>query len=215
MLNKRRTTHILLLINLALILFVIIRAGSADIVPKSRVSEPLTIRLLEQPANAAVDTLILNDFEKANDLMNMYDQGGEYSLSLSGEYSTHRNSSLLIEKVPESNIELATVHFPRKWELYDAFELDIYNDSDSEGTVWLRVGNQYDARRFYIRSQKFSRAYPLSPGANTVIVTVDDIAKAFGRLPKRKSLHLNFPPGGGERYFLDYMRMVRHDDANQ
>jgi len=211
MLEKRRTTHILLLINLALVLFVIVRSGSENVDPKARATEPLTIRILDQPPPANPDTLILNDFEKTNDRMNMYDQGGEYTLELSPDHTTHGKSSLRLIKEPKSNIELATVHFPRQWNRYDALELDVFNDSDSVGTLWIRVGSQYDARKFYVKSQKFSRAFALNPGGNTIVIPVHDISKAFGRLPKHKSLHFNFTADDGGRYYLDYMRMVHHD----
>ena len=211
MLEKRKTTHVLLLINLVLVLFIIIRSGSESVEPRARAAVPLTVRILDQPPPARPDTLMLNDFEKANDRMNMYDQGGEYSLELSSLHATHGKSSLLLIKEPSSNMELATVHFPRQWNLYDALELDVFNASDIAGTLWIRVGSQFDARRFYVKSQKFSRAFVLGPGANTIVIPVADIAAAFGRLPQRKSLHFNFTAGDGGRYFLDYLRMVSHD----
>ncbi len=215
MLNKRKTSNVLILINLALALFIIVRAGSADIEPIGRLASPLAITVLDQPAPVFSDTLILNDFEKINDMMNMYDQGGEYTLDLSGDHHTHGNSALLIDKELESNIELATVHFPRQWKGYVALELDVYNDSDNGGTVWIRVGSQYDARRFYDRSQKFAKAYPLTPGENTISIPIHDIAEAFGKLPLRKSLHFNFPAGEGKQIYLDFMRLVRHDGTGK
>jgi hypothetical protein len=215
MLSKRRTTNILLLINLALVLFIAIRAGSVDFEPAARATEPLTIRILDQSSPAWPDTLVLNDFEKTNDVMNMYDQGGEYSLLMSSDHVTHLNSSLMIDKVRESNIELATIHFPRQWNGYSALELDIYNDSDENGTLWVRVGSQYDARRFYPKSQKYARAFIISPGSNTVSIPVRDIAKAFGSLPKRKSIHLNIPANGGRQFYLDFLRLVRHDGTDE
>jgi hypothetical protein len=148
-------------------------------------------------------------------MMNMYDQGGEYSLSLSAERPTHGISSLLLNKELESNIELATVHFPRQWKSYDILELDIYNDSDDDGALWFRIGSQYDARKFYVRSQKYAEEFLLRPGANTISIPVRDVVEAFGKLPHRRSIHLNFPSGGGQRYFLDFLRMVRHDSSNQ
>jgi hypothetical protein len=215
MLNHRRTTYILLAINLALIIFIIARSGSARIEPHAHLAEPMQIRVLDQPPPNLPDTLLLNDFEKINDRMNMYDQGGKYKKSASTEHATHGKWSLLIEKKQDENIELATIHFPKRWDTYDALELDVYNDSRTNGTLWLRVGSQYDARRFYPKSQKYARAFELTPGANTIVVPVADIVKAFGRMPARKSIHFNFPSGGGERYFLDYLRMVRHDSQNQ
>jgi len=212
MLEKRRITYILLLINLALVLFIIVRSGSDKVDIKTRTADPLTIRLLDQPPPAHPDTLILNDFEKTNDRTNMYDQGGKYTLALSPDHVTHGRSSLLINKKSESNIELATVHFPRQWNSYKTLELDIFNDSDKPGTLWIRLGSQYDARKFYVKSQKFSRDFVLKPGENTIVIPIHDMAKPFGRLPKRKSLHFNFPAGDGGRYYLDYLRVVDHDD---
>jgi hypothetical protein len=203
-----------LLINLALVLFITIRAGSEDINPPARATEPLTIRVLDHKPYFP-DTLILNDFEKLNDIINMYDQGGEYTLSQSKEHATHLTTSLLIEKVPESNIEMATVHFPRQWDRYDALQLDVYNDSESEGTLWLRIGSQYDSNRFYLKSQKYARSFLLTPGANTITIPVGDIIKAFGRLPQHRSMHFNFPASDGRRYYLDYLRMVQYDSTDE
>ena len=215
MLRKRRTTNILLLINVALVLFIAIRAGSLDYKPAARATGPLTIRILDQSSPIRPDTLLLNDFEKINDIMNMYDQGGEYRLLTSSEHATHATSSLLIEKVRESNIELATVHFPRQWDGYDALEIDIYNPSEENGSLWVRIGNQYDARRFYLRSQKYARSFVISPGAGTVSIPVSDIVKAFGSMPRRKSIHFNFPAGGSDRFYLDFLRLVRHDGTDE
>lgn len=211
MFEKRRTTHILLLINLALVLFIIVRSGSESIASRSLATGPLTIRILEQPSPVDPDTLILNDFEKANDRMNMYDQGGKYTLDLSPDRATHGQSSLRLIKEPDSNMELATVHFPRQWNRYSTLELDVFNDSGKNGTLWIRVGSQYDARKFYVRSQKFSRSFVLEPGANTIVIPIPDISEAFGRLPARKSLHFNLTAGDGGRYFIDYLRLVHHD----
>lgn len=215
MLDTRRTTNILLLINLALVLFIAIRAGSLDYKPAARATQPLTIKILDQSSPVRPDTVILNDFEKTNDLMNMYDQGGKYSLLLSPELATHGTSSLQIDKVRKSNIELATVHFPKQWDGYKALEFDIYNASDENGTLWVRIGSQYDARRFYPKSQKYARSFVLSPGANTLSIPLRDIEAAFGSIPKRKSIHFNFPAGDGGRYYLDYLRLVRHDGTDE
>lgn len=215
MLSNRQTSYVLLLINLALVLFIIVRSGSADIEPKGRLKNPLTITVLDQPERILPDTLVLNDFEKTNDMMNMYDQGGEYRLSLEENHHTHGRSALLIDRKAGSNIELAAVHFPRYWKGYKALQLDIYNDSERDEALWIRVGNQYDARRFYQRSQKFARSFLLAPGENTISIPIKDIADAFGTLPLRKSLHFNIPAGDGERFFLDFMRLVRYDGTGK
>lgn len=215
MLKSRTTTYTLLVINFALILFIAIRAGSADIVARAKLDKPLTIRVLEQPPPVYPDTLLLNDFEKENDRMNMYDQGGEYTLTLAGDHVTHGRSALLIDRNPEVNMELATVHYPRSWQTFDRLELDIYNDGDTDAAIWLRVGSQYDARRFYPRSQKYSQDFLLKPGMNTIAVPIADIIKAFGSMPQHKSLHLNIPPGGGQKLYLDYLRLVKNDGTNE
>jgi hypothetical protein len=214
MLNKRRATYYLLLINLALVLFISIRAGSADISRGARATTPMTVQRLEPPPSLAADTLLLNDFETPNDATNMYPQGGEYTLSLKPEHATHGRTSLLLDKVYESNVEVATVHFPRKWDGYDRLEFDVYNDSDAEGTVWVRFGDRYDAVRFYSTSQKFAQSYRLPPGASTVSIPLEEIKRAFGRIPQRKSLHFNFPADSGRRFFIDYLRVVK-DDGSQ
>jgi len=215
MLERRNTSYILLAVNMALIIFIIIRAGSADPEILTRTSASLQIRVLESPPPATPDTLVLNDFEKINDRMNMYDQGGEFSLSLSDRHVTRGKSSLLIERDPQSNIEMATVHFPRQWQYYDSLQVDVFNHSQSEETLWIRIGSQFDARRFYVRSQKYSKAFPLSPGENTVSIPVADITAAFGRLPYRKSLHFNFPPGKGAKFNFDCLRLIRHDGSDK
>jgi hypothetical protein len=211
MLDKRITTYILLLATFGLILFVGFRSGSADIASQARASGPLSIRVLDQPPPRQQDTLILNDYEKINDRMNMYDQGGDYRLSLGRDHATHGHYALVIDRNPGSNMELATVHFPRQWTGYDVMEFDLYNDSEIPGTIWVRVGSQFDARRFYPRSQKFARAFSLRPGPNTISIQMDDIRRAFGKLPTRKTLHFNFPADGGGRYYMDFLRLVKHD----
>jgi hypothetical protein len=216
MLHSRLTTRLLLIINLAIILFIALRAGSVEVAPTDSTVSPLTIRVLHTPPPAYPDTLLLNDFEGENDRTNMYDQGGEFSLSLTGEHVTHGRSALLITRDPDVNMELATVHYPKEWQAYERLEVDIFNDGDSAASIWLRVGSQYDARRFYVRSQKFGRDYLLRPGMNTIRVPIKDIIAAFGgRMPKRKSLHLNIPPGGGRGIYVDYLRLVKDDGTNQ
>ena len=213
MLDKRTTSYVLLIITFALILFVGFRSGSADIASRTRASSPLSIRVLDQPPLRQPDTLILNDYEKLNDRMNMYGQGGNYRLSLAPDHATHGHYALVIDRNPGSNMELATVHFPRQWAGYDAIEFDLYNDSEIPGTVWVRVGSQFDARRFYPRSQKFAGAFSLRPGLNTISIPMDDIRRAFGKLPARKTLHFNFPADGGGRYDMDFLRLVKHDGS--
>jgi hypothetical protein len=171
----------------------------------------LEIEVLESPAPDLPDTLVLNDFEKVNDMMNMYDQGGEYKLSLNGQHRTHGQTALLIDRDAGSNMELATVHFPRQWKTYDALELDIFNGAEVEGGLWVRIGSQYDARKFYVKSQKYAHDFALKPGANTISIPINDIAGAFGKIPYRKSIHLNFTSGGPDRYYLDYLRLVHND----
>lgn len=208
MLKSRQTTYILLAVNLALVLFIIVRAKSKTVHVDPRNPKPFAIHRVEPVPGPKPDTMVLNDFEKWNDRMNMYWQGGEFTTELSDRHVTHGATSLEIERRPTENIELATVHFPKDWEGYDRMQFDIFNDSDTKSSVWIRLGDRYDARRFYIASQKYARDFLLQPGWNTVSVPLADIVAAFGHLPHRKSLHFNFPPGGG-RYYMDYLRLVR------
>jgi len=208
MLKSKQTTYVLLLVNLALVIFIIIRAGSTTVDAETRNPRPFSIHLVEPPSGPGPDTLVLNDFEKWNDRMNMYWQGGEFSTELSDRYVTHGKTSLKIERRPSENIELATVYFPKNWEGYDAMQFDVFNDSDAPASVWVRLGNRYDAKKFYIASQKYAHDFLLHPGWNTVSIPIKDIVAAFGTLPHRKSLHFNFPPGGG-RFYMDYLRLVR------
>lgn len=208
MLKNKRTTYILLAINLALVVFIIIRAGSKTVDAEPRYSQPLGIHPVVPVPGPKPDTLVLNDFEKWNDRMNMYWQGGEFTTALSKKHVSHGATSLEIERRPSENIELATVHFPKDWTGYDRMQFDLYNDSDAKTSVWVRLGDRYDAKKFYIASQKYARDFLLKPGWNTVSIPIKDIIAAFGSLPHRKSLHFNFPPGGG-RFYMDYMRLVR------
>lgn len=215
MVQKRATSYVLLLINLALILFISIRAGSSDFERRGRLTQPLSIWILNPPWVPRPDTLILNDFEKWNDMMNMFRQGGDFSMVLTGDHATHADSSLVITKHHDDNIEVATVHFPRNWNGYERLEFDIYNDGEAAATVWLRIGSQFDARRFYLSSHKYAKPFVLAPGANTVSIPLSDIREAFGSLPERKSLHFNFPADGGRRYYLDFLRLVGHDSTDR
>jgi hypothetical protein len=208
MLKSKQTTYILLLVNLALIVFVFVRAGSKTIDPQTRNTHPFDIHRVEAVPGPKPDTVILNDFEKWNDRMNMYWQGGEFVTALSDRHVTHGATSLEIERRPSENIELATVHFPKDWTGYDKMEFDLFNDSNEKASVWVRLGDRYDAKKFYIASQKYAGDFLLQPGWNTVSIPMADVVAAFGYLPHRKSLHINFPPGGG-RYYMDYMRLVR------
>lgn len=211
MLNKRRTTYILLAFNLALVLFVVVRSGSDEVTASDQSFPKLTIEKLARPLVYPGDTLLLLDFEKKRDIYNMYHQGGEYQLSLGKEYATHGVMALVIQKQFESNMELAVTHFPQDWRGYDSLFLDIYNDDTETATLWLRIGDRFDATRFYIESQKFTTSFKLEPGANRLAVAVDDIFEAFGYPLKRMSLHFNFPANSGERLILDNMRLVRYD----
>ncbi len=204
-----------MVINLALILFVMIRAGADELDPGRSRHRPLTFHKLEPVDHAAPDTLVLNDFERANDKTNMYWQGGEFTKRLTSGRISHGETSLEITRKIDDNIELATVHFPRQWDGYNALEFDLYNDADSVASVWVRVGNRYDARKFYIDSQKYARDFTIGPGWNTISIPLADIAEAFGRLPNRKSLHFNFPPGGSGRFFIDYLRVVRYVSSDK
>lgn len=215
MLSKRMTSYILLVINTALALFVILRYGSADvnagngnsynidIIPVSR-AMPKSGEGWQLP-----DTLILNDFENMAHLSRMYRQGGDFSMELSNAFSSHGQSSLLIEKKYDSNIELATVRFPGHWRNYDRLQIDAFNDSDEVGNVWIRVGNRFDSRRFYVKSQKYSKSFILQPGFNTISIRFEELVDVFGRLPERKSLHINIPANSCQRLYLDYIRVVR------
>ncbi len=213
MLKSKRTTYILLAVNLALVVFIILRAGSKSMVAETRNGRPLDIRRVTPVPGPQPDTLVLNDFEKWNDRMNMYWQGGEFTTALSKRYVTHGETSLEIERRPSENIELATVYFPKDWIGYDRMQFDLYNDSDAKASVWVRLGDRYDAKKFYIASQKYAHDFLLQPGWNTVSIPLTDIIAAFGSLPHRKSLHFNFPPGGG-RMYMDYLRLVRDDGAH-
>lgn len=215
MLASRRTSYLLLVINLALILFIMIRAGSEEIDLKARNPRPLTFHKIEPVEYPGPDTLILNDFEKANDATNMYWQGGEFTKRLTSEHVFRGARSLMIDRDIDENIELATVHFPVDWDGYDFLEFDLFNDSDSTAAIWVRMGNRYDAIRFYVSSQKYSQDFALYPGWNTISIPLADIAEAFGTVPARKSLHFNFPPGRSGRFFFDFMRVIRHDGSDE
>jgi hypothetical protein len=212
MLKSKQTTYILLAVNLVLVVFITIRAGSKSAEAGARNPRPFGIDRVKPIPGPGPDTLVLNDFEKWNDRMNMYWQGGEFTTALSRKHVTHGATSLEIERRPSENIELATVHFPKNWAGYDRMQFDLYNDSDTKAAVWVRLGDRYDAKKFYIASQKYARDFLLQPGWNTVSIPLDDIVAAFGHLPHRKSLHFNFPPGGG-RFYMDYMRLVRDDST--
>ncbi len=210
MLEKRLTALVLAAINLGLILFILLRAGSAEAPHGSGSSTPLRVTHLSALENKP-DTLILNDFEIPPDLVNMYRQGGDFAMTIVGDHATHGNHALLFEKKETENIETATITFPRNWQGYDRLEFDVFNAGSSPGTIWLRVGSQFDSRRFYVKSQKYARGFPLKPGPNTIMIPLEDIRRAFGQMPHYKSLHFNIPAQGGERLYLDYVRLVRHD----
>ena len=207
--NSRLTSYILLFVNLVLVMFIMTRAGSEDIAPNIRHNPPLEIRHLTATTFSFPDTLTLNDFEKYNDMTNMYPQGGRYDLSLDSGHVTHGRHSLLIKRDSVNNMELATVHFPQNWAGYDFLQFDLYNDSENEGSVWVRFGNMFDNKRFYINSQKYRRDFLIKPGTNTISIPMTDIISSFGRIPQHKSLHINFPADGGTRYFMDHLRLVR------
>lgn len=210
MLKKRLTVLILLGIDVALILFILFRSGS-DEAPTGGVSAvPLRVTNLAT-LELKPDTLILNDFEISADLVNLYRQGGEFAMTIAARHATHGAHALLFEKKNEANIEVATINFPRNWQGYDRLEFDVYNDGEAPGSIWLRVGSQFDSKRFYVKSQKLARDFVLKPGANTVVVPLEDIRRAFGQLPPYKSLHFNIPAQGGQRLYLDYLRLVRGD----
>lgn len=211
MLDRRLTTLILLVINLGLVLFIFLRSGSAKAPSGDRSTVPITISPVSSPAVRS-DTLILNDFEIPPDLVNIYRQGGQFAMTLAPAHATHGHQALFIDKKYESNIEVATTAFPRDWQGYNRVELDVYLDDTIPGTLWLRMGNQFDSKRFYAKSQKFARGYPLHPGPNTVSIPFDDIRGAFGQIPQYKSLHFNIPARGGSRFYFDFLRLVRDDD---
>lgn len=216
MLEKRKITYFLLAINLALILFIGIRSGSGEIPGNRIMPSELTIERLEPipTIDWPGDTLILIDFEKKHDLYNMYYQGGEYQLSLGeGDYATHRLMALVIQKEFLSNMELAVTHFHQDWRGYDSLFFDIYNDDSEAATLWLRIGDRFDATRFYVESQKYRNSFCLAPGHNRLAVAVDDVYNAFGYVPERLSLHFNFPAEAGRRLILDYLRLVRYDSS--
>ncbi len=217
MLEKRKITHLLLAINLALILFISIRSGSGAVSGNDIKQSELTIEKLAlvQATDWPGDTLILIDFEKNHDKNNMYYQGGEYQLSLQVEYATHGLMALVIQKEFMSNMELAVTHFHQDWRGYDSLFFDIYNDDSEAASFWLRVGDSFDATRFYVESQKYRKSFRLNPGHNRLAVSVDDVFEAFGYLPERLSLHLNFPAESGRRLILDYFRLVRYDSSIQ
>jgi len=208
-LDGRRTTYALLIVNLALILFITIRAGSSTVKPQTCGRPPLAVHVIDHAPAPRPDTLVLIDFEKPNDLINMYWQGGYFTTALTDTHVTHGRRALVIDRERDNNIELATVHFPTDWEGYRRLEFDVYHEGEGDGTIWLRVGSKYDADRFYVASQKFARPYVLHPGANTISIPLEDIAGVFGGLPPRKSLHFNFPADGPRRYYVDFLRLVR------
>jgi len=206
---------VLMGVNLALVLFVMIRAGSGETDLKARNTRPLTFHKIEPVETAPTDTLILNDFEQPNDRTNMYWQGGDFTTALASMQVSHGEKSLTVTRDISENIELATVHFPKDWDGYAALEFDLYNDSDDTAAVWVRLGNRFDASKFYISSQRYARDFAVSPGWNTISIPLADIAAAFGTIPHRKSLHFNFPPGGSGRFFMDYLRVIQHDSSDE
>jgi hypothetical protein len=210
MLERRFTALILLGIDLGLALFLVLRAGSAQ-APRGLGSAPPLAIVHLATIEHRPDTLILNDFEIPADLVNMYRQGGEFAMSIVTDHATHGGHSLLFDKKDEDNVEVATIVFPRNWQGYDRLEFDVYNAGIELGSLWLRVGSQFDSRRFYAKSQKYARGFPLKAGPNTIVIPLEDIRRAFGQIPYYKSLHFNIPAGGGRRLYLDYVRLVRHD----
>ncbi|MDD4052601.1 MAG: hypothetical protein PHR28_11980 [candidate division Zixibacteria bacterium] len=210
MLEKRLTALILLGINLGLVLFLLLRVGSAKAPHGSGSTPPLRMTHLSA-IEPKPDTLILNDFEIPPDLVNMYRQGGDFAMNIVSDHATHGGHSLQFDKKDEDNIEVATTVFPRNWHGYDRLEFDVFDADPDPGTIWLRVGSQFDSRRFYVKSQKYARGFPLKPGPNTISIPLDDIRRAFGQIPYYKSLHFNIPANGGQRLHLDYVRLVRHD----
>jgi hypothetical protein len=212
MANSKITTTFLLIINLALALFIIQRSsGGVDLAAPGEKTE-FVIREFSSPEAPPPDTLLLCGYERVNDMWNMYPQGGEYELSLTDRHVTQGSRSLLIDKVRESNIEMALIHFPKNWEPYDLLLFDIYNGADDNATVRLRIGNYYDEVRFYVDSQKYAESFVLVPGANTITVPLADVRNVLNVDVFRKSLHFNFPADRGEELYLDNLRLVRDED---
>ena len=209
MLTKRLTGYLLLVVDLALILFIVVRAGSTDIPPKAKSVRPLAVQPAPTVVRPRPDTLILSGFDMPHDVVNMYRQGGVLTRALDPGHATHGRMSLRFDKKAGDNIETALTHFPRDWQGYATLQFDLYNDSHSDGTIWVRVGSQFDSKRFYVKSQKYAHGFGLRPKWNTVSIPLEDIWSAFGRIPQRKSLHFNFPAGSGPHLYLDYLRLVR------
>jgi len=209
MFENRKFSYLLIIINALLISFIVMRSDSSIVPEMPEELGPLTIIAIDTTAAVQPDTLMLMDFESERALANIYDQGGVFSLHLADAKHTHGKHGLLMSKDHASNCEFAITYFPWNWGGYDFFEFDIYNDSKENGSIWVRIGDNFDSKKFYIRSQKYAKGILIVPGANTISIPISEIVDKFGYMPARKSLSINFPANDGYRYVLDFFRVVR------
>lgn len=118
-----------------------------------------------------------------------------------GDYSAH------LSLRENRSVELVLVHFPENWGDYRYLLIDITNSKENNEPIEIKIGDYFDAVRFYPESQKFHREFDLKSGLNNIKINIDEIKSKIKVNSERKTLHLCFPNEHGINLFLDNLRL--------
>lgn len=106
-------------------------------------------------------------------------------------------------------IELVLVHFPENWSDFQYLLIDVNSARQGNEPLEIKIGDYFDAKRFYSESQKFKSSLILKRGLNTIKISINEIKNKIRIGSERKTLHLCFPNEHGINLFLDNLRLEK------
>ncbi|MCJ7508817.1 MAG: hypothetical protein MUO85_08840 [candidate division Zixibacteria bacterium] len=154
------------------------------------------------------EVLEMNYFEQQNDIYNLFVLSKRSKVERSeenviqGEYSAKITFGATWE-------EVVLVYFPQDWKNYRYLRLDIYNPQPNPLHLEFRIGDFFDAKSFYLSSQKFKKEIELRSGWNELNFSLEEIGEKIDQKSSYKSIHLSFFPQAKEVVYLDNLRLVK------
>jgi hypothetical protein len=167
------------------------------------------VTLLTCCTSGAPREMVLFDFEEEAELERFQWKCHALS-SLSSEHVTHGHSSLKLELYPSEYPGLTPKITDNNWKPYKAFRFDVYNPSEKEISLHIRIDDRKDYPGY---RDRFQGSFSLKPGPNSISIPLDSLVTSDNqrKLDTEKICRILIfvvNPKQKVVLWIDYMRLV-------
>ena len=126
-----------------------------------------------------------------------------------------RKKALKAELRPEKYAGFTLDYFNGDWHDYHFLQFSIHNPEPDTLILNIRIDDKLHYQSGFVYSDRYNNSYPLSPGWNTIKITLEDIKKA----PKTRDMDIRniknimlffIQPPGWITVYIDDVKLVKH-----